>query len=142
MAQGDPPASDTPTLRRMRRQRQQDTGPELIVRRIVHGLGHRFRLGNRDLPGSPDLANRAKRWAIFVHGCYWHAHQGCPRHTVPKRNREFWVQKFEDNRNRDLRVAEELRGCGFRVIVVWECETRQPDQLQARLRAELRPADS
>lgn len=142
MILGDPPASDQAALRRMRRQRQQDTRPELIVRGIVHGLGHRFRLRNRDLPGSPDLANRAKTWAIFVHGCYWHAHQGCSRHTIPKRNRDFWVEKFAANRARDQRAANQLRDRGFTVLVVWECETRQPDQLQERLRAELRPADS
>ena len=121
----------------MRRQRQQGTRPEILVRRIVHALGHRFRLSNRDLPGSPDLANRAGKWAIFVHGCYWHAHQGCPRHTIPKRNRDFWLKKFDDNRNRDLRVAEELRGRGLRVIVVWECETTERESLERRLHDEL-----
>lgn len=137
MARGDPPASDEDALRRMRRQRQKDTKPELLVRRLVHALGHRFRLGNRDLPGSPDLANRSRRWAIFVHGCYWHAHQGCPRHTVPKRNRDFWLKKFAANRARDQRAEQLLRDRGFAVLVVWECEINDPRTLGERLRDEL-----
>jgi DNA mismatch endonuclease, patch repair protein len=121
----------------MRRQRQRDTSPELLTRRLIHSLGHRFRIHNRDLPGSPDLANRARRWAVFVHGCYWHQHPGCPRATVPKRNREFWTQKFQDNRQRDLRKEQQLRDLGFSVLTVWECETEDLDALRGRLEREL-----
>ncbi len=124
----------------MSRQRQKDTEPEILVRRLLHRLGHRFRTVNRDLPGSPDVANRSKRWALFVHGCYWHAHQGCPRHTVPKRNRAFWVEKFRANRERDERVAATLEECGYTVVTVWECETLDLETLEQRLGREL-PAD-
>jgi DNA mismatch endonuclease (patch repair protein) len=121
----------------MVRQRRSETRPELAVRRAVHALGHRFRLDNRDLPGSPDVANRARKWAIFVHGCFWHAHEGCPRHTVPRRNRKWWVTKFADNRARDARVAAALRERGFTVVVVWECEVEREQQLERRLRKAL-----
>ena len=132
-----PAASDRDTLRRMSRQRQKDTRPEILTRRILHRLGHRFRTGNRDLPGSPDIANRRRRWAVFVHGCYWHRHEGCSRATTPKRNRGFWLEKFEANQARDLRVADELRDQGFTVLTVWECQTSDLDALEERLRCEL-----
>jgi DNA mismatch endonuclease (patch repair protein) len=123
----------------MRRQRQKDTKPEVLVRSLLHRSGHRFRASNRDLPGSPDAANRTRQWAVFVHGCYWHAHQGCPRHTVPLRNREFWEEKFAQNRARDARVAAELRDRGYVVVTVWECEVEQPRTLERILRSLPRP---
>jgi DNA mismatch endonuclease (patch repair protein) len=101
----------------------------LAVRKVVHELGHRFRIHNRDLPGSPDLANRTQRWAIFVHGCFWHRHPGCGRTTTPKRNRAFWEAKFEANQIRDKRVRARLRKLGYRTLVVWECRTREPKSL-------------
>lgn len=137
MARGDPPASSADALRRMQMQRQRDTEPEILVRRLLHGLGHRFRVTNRDLPGSPDIANRAKKWAVFVNGCYWHAHEGCARHTIPKRNREFWLEKFEANRARDRRAVAQLEELGYKVVTVWECETEALGCLEGRLRCEL-----
>ena len=122
----------------MSRQRQRDTRAEVLVRSLLHRLGHRFRASNRDLPGSPDAANRSRRWAVFVHGCYWHAHEGCPRHTVPRRNREFWEEKFAQNRARDARVAEQLRERGYTVVTIWECEVDAIPTLERRLRRELR----
>lgn len=110
------------TSLRMGRTRQHGTAPELTVRSLLHALGHRFRVNNRDLPGSPDIANRRRRWAVFVHGCYWHQHRNCPKATVPKRNRMFWLRKFARNRRRDRDRQERLRRMGFSVIVVWECE--------------------
>lgn len=89
---------------------------------ILRTLGVAYRLQNRDLPGSPDFANRKNRWAVFAHGCFWHAHPGCPRATIPKNNREFWADKLEKNRERDARVLAELETKGFRVLVVWACE--------------------
>jgi DNA mismatch endonuclease (patch repair protein) len=129
--------TDAATSARLGRVRQAGTAPELVVRRALNALGVRFRVRNRDLPGAPDIANRSRRWAIWVHGCFWHAHQGCPRATVPKRNRDFWLGKFEANRSRDLRVAGELNEMGFQTIVVWECETRDAHRLRARLCTEL-----
>ncbi|MDA8021151.1 MAG: very short patch repair endonuclease [Thermoanaerobaculia bacterium] len=137
-----PAASDRETFLRMSRQRQKDTRPEILTRRILHRLGHRFRIANRDLPGSPDIANRHRRWAVFVHGCYWHRHEGCPRATTPKRNREFWMEKFEANQARDRRVADKLRNRGFTVLTVWECETRDLEALEERLGRELPPDHS
>jgi DNA mismatch endonuclease (patch repair protein) len=128
---------DPETSARLGRIRQRDTSAEQVVRRLVHGLKHRFRVQTRDLPGSPDLANRSRRWAIFVHGCFWHQHAGCSRATVPKRNRDFWVAKFAANRARDARVESELHARGYRVVVAWECETLDPDRLRARLAREL-----
>ena len=129
-----PPASDPSTWRRMTQQRRGGTRPEVAVRRLLHALGHRFRIGNRDLPGSPDIANRSRKWAVFVHGCYWHGHAGCERATVPKRHREFWLQKFRENRARDVRKGQELEDLGYRVSVFWECECDDLKALRTRLR--------
>ena len=125
---------DPATSARLAKQRQRDTSAEMLVRRAVRALGLRYRVRNRDLPGSPDIANRARRWAVFVHGCYWHSHRGCARATVPKRNREFWVAKFEANRNRDKRAVSELRARGYRVVTLWECELGDAASLRAKLR--------
>lgn len=130
---------DEVTSQRLGRIRQAETSAELAVRRTIHGLGLHFRTSNRDLPGSPDIANRSRRWAVFVHGCYWHSHEGCARATVPKRNRDFWVAKFAANRARDARVQDELRHLGFRVVVVWECELTDLPALSRRLARELPP---
>jgi DNA mismatch endonuclease (patch repair protein) len=128
---------DTETSERMAGIRQKDTKPELIVRRILRRLGIQYRVANRDLPGSPDIANRRRRWAMFVHGCFWHRHPGCRLTTTPTRNRDFWLAKFERNVERDRERADELREKGFEVITVWECETREPEALVVRLHAEL-----
>jgi len=119
--------------RLMKRVRQAHTPPERAVRRILYDLGVRYRLHAKDLPGRPDIVNRSRRWAVFVHGCYWHAHEGCPRWRLPKRNRGFWAEKFEANRRRDRRKIAELEDLGFEVLVVWECETRDRDTLRERL---------
>ncbi len=113
---------DPETSARLARIPQARTKPELIVRRELHRLGKRFRVHNKDLPGNPDIANRAQRWVIFVHGCFWHHHLGCKRATIPKRNREFWLSKFAANRERDQRSEKALEQVGFQVITIWECE--------------------
>ena len=127
------PVTDEATSKRLGRVRQRGTTPELTVRRIVRSLGARYTVANRDLPGSPDLANRRRGWAIFVHGCFWHAHQGCARATMPKRNREFWQAKFEANRRRDLVATEALQARGLRVLTLWECELLDADEVRAKL---------
>lgn len=131
---------DPDTSARLGRIRQHGTSAELNVRKLLHALGHRFRIHNRDLPGSPDIANRRRKWAIFVHGCFWHRHQGCKRTTTPSRNREFWLQKFDANVARDARVQSALRAQGYRVLVVWECETEGVTRLKMlrRVLAKLR----
>jgi DNA mismatch endonuclease (patch repair protein) len=125
--------TDSATSRRLAGQRQHSTRPELAVRRVATDLGLRYRTKNRDLPGAPDLANRSRRWAIFVHGCYWHSHQGCHRATIPKRNRDFWEAKFAANRERDARAVSALEAQGYRVVVVWECELVTAGPVRKRL---------
>lgn len=120
---------------RMSRVRQRSTTAELRVRRELMAMGRRYRISNRDLPGSPDIANRAKKWAVFVHGCFWHRHDCCPRTTTPKENRDFWLRKFAVNRTRDERVQGELRDMGFKVAIVWECETLKSSAIRSALRA-------
>jgi DNA mismatch endonuclease (patch repair protein) len=125
---------DAATSRRLAKIRQKNTSAELLVRQILHRLGLRFRIGGRGLPGSPDVANRSKRWAVMVHGCFWHGHPRCPRATVPKRNREFWVAKFAANKKRDRAAVVALRRLGYTVTTVWECEVElRPDAVAARL---------
>ncbi|WP_199261573.1 very short patch repair endonuclease [Paracoccus binzhouensis] len=99
---------------------QKDTGAEMVLRRALHGSGLRYRLHVRGLPGSPDLVFPRFRAAVFVHGCYWHAH-GCYRSTIPKSRRSFWTEKFDANRRRDSEKAAALRDIGWRVLTVWEC---------------------
>lgn len=117
----------------MSRIRGKDTGPEIKVRRLAHALGFRFRLHRRDLPGSPDLVFPSRRQIIFVHGCYWHRHEGCRYAYSPKSNTEFWQSKFEANVVRDRRAARALEDLGWNVLVIWECETRNAETLRARL---------
>lgn len=114
--------------------RQKDTGPELAVRRCLHHLGFRFRLHRCDLPGTPDIVFPGKKKIIFVHGCFWHRHEGCKKATTPKTRAAFWMEKFEANKERDRRKLSELDNLGWRSLVVWECETKDLPALAARLR--------
>jgi DNA mismatch endonuclease, patch repair protein len=132
--------TDAATSERLGRIRQHGTSAELLVRKVVTRLGGRYRVTNRDLPGSPDLANRKQRWAIFVHGCYWHSHTGCVKATVPKRNRAFWLAKFAANKRRDAAAMRKLRQLGYKSIVVWECEVRM-QRTQRRIRKLLTSVD-
>ncbi len=121
---------------KMKAVRQKNTGAELITRQVLHGLRLRFRLHRKDLPGSPDIVLPKYETAIFVHGCYWHRHPGCKYATIPKTNQAFWLPKFERNVERDARKEAALRTLGWRVLIVWECETRDLARLEARLREE------
>ncbi len=107
----------------MSRVRGTNTRPELTVRRLVHAMGFRYRLHRRDIPGVPDLAFIGARKVIFVHGCFWHRHPGCPNTRTPKSNVGFWRAKLTANRRRDLANARKLAASGWRMLVVWECET-------------------
>lgn len=125
----------TPTQRSalMTLVRSKDTRPELIVRRLAHQLGYRFRLHRRDLPGSPDLTFPARRAVVFVHGCFWHQHD-CPRGARrPRTNAEYWSAKLDRNVARDATARGQLEDLGWRVLVIWECETRDADTLRGRL---------
>lgn len=100
-----------------------NTKPELVVRREVHALGYRFRLHRNDLPGTPDLVFPRLRKVLFVHGCFWHRHEGCSRTTTPKTRAAYWQEKFERNVQRDRRNVAMLEALGWKVLVIWECET-------------------
>jgi DNA mismatch endonuclease Vsr len=124
---------DPETSARLSKIPQKNTKPEKQVCSIVRALGHSYRKNAKRLPGSPDLSNVSKGWALFVHGCYWHHHEGCSKATVPKRNTEFWVEKFHKNRARDARKIEELEATGLRVKVVWECELGDMEKVASEL---------
>ena len=117
----------------MRRVRQKGTPAEKVVAGVCREMGLRYRLNVRSLPGSPDLANKTRHWAIFVHGCFWHRHKNCVKTTTPKRNARFWREKFEANQRRDARKISQLRRTGYRVIVIWQCETDSRSLLRRRL---------
>lgn len=114
--------------------RSVDTKPEMALRRLVHGMGYRYRLHCGDLPGKPDLVFRSRDAVIFVHGCFWHRHEGCPLTRLPKTRVDFWTAKLEGNRKRDIREIAELKKAGWRVFVVWECELKNLEALAKRLR--------
>jgi len=117
----------------MGRVRQKGTAAELAVAVALREQGHAYRLNVRALPGSPDFANRKRRWAIFVHGCFWHQHRACKRATIPKANRAFWREKFAANRRRDARAIRDLRRAGYRVAIIWECQSERSPELCERL---------
>ena len=117
----------------MRRVRSVDTVPEKAVRSLLHRLGFRFRLHRSDLPGKPDIVLPKYRTVLFVHGCFWHRHQGCPNATTPASRREYWLPKFRRTVQRDVRNKRELWRQGWSVIVVWECELRDISVLAACL---------
>ena len=120
----------------MRRVRVRDTKPELIVRRMLHGLGFRFTINgvsNRNLPGRPDIVLPRLRTVVFVHGCFWHRHLRCRLTTTPSNRAEFWKAKFEANVKRDRDQRRRLRAQGWRVVTIWECETRRLPALQRKL---------
>lgn len=120
--------------------RGKDTKPEMVVRRLLHAMGYRFRLHRRDLPGTPDIVLPGRQAVIFVHGCFWHRHSGCRLAAVPATRRDFWEAKIAANKARDRRAVAQLRRNGWRVAVVWECQTRKPSGLDARLRRFLEAA--
>lgn len=127
----------TPAQRseRMSRIRSADTKPEMVVRRLIHGLGYRYRLHRKDLPGTPDLVFPSKRKVIFVHGCFWHMHEDpqCPLARLPKSKLDFWLPKLEGNKKRDSIAQEKLRALGWDVLTIWECQLRDLDTLKLKI---------
>lgn len=112
---------------------QRGTKPEMIVRRICHSLGFRYRLHVKTLPGSPDLVFPRLKKIVFVHGCFWHRHENCSRTTTPKTRTAFWEKKFADNVSRDERQIFELCTLGWQVLIIWECETKEQTALKEKL---------
>lgn len=119
--------------------KQKDTDAEIRVRKTLRELGISYRVRNRDLPGSPDIANRRRRWAIFVNGCFWHGHRNCPKtkakrtSRIPASNKIFWAEKIAANRRRDARKCRQLRALGFKVLIIWECQLSTPHAIFRRL---------
>jgi DNA mismatch endonuclease (patch repair protein) len=118
----------------MAKVRGKDTGPEMRVRRLAHRMGLRFRLHRKDLPGRPDLVFPGRGLVVFVHGCFWHRHEGCRRATTPSTRQEFWQAKFDANVQRDKRQIRDLEALGWRVLVIWECELKDEATIESELR--------
>ena len=106
----------------MSRIRSKNTKPELIVRKMLHNTGIRYRLHAKDLPGKPDLSNKSKKFAVFVNGCFWHQHKGCKRANIPKSNKDYWIPKLDKNVEKQRKNLALLNKMGFKTYVVWECE--------------------
>lgn len=117
----------------MRAIRSKDTKPELVVRRLIFGMGRRYRLHRRDLPGRPDIALIGRRQAVFVHGCFWHQHPGCREGRPPRTRPEYWGPKLARNVERDRDAERRLEEQGWRVLTVWECETGDQESLRVKL---------
>lgn len=131
---------DETRSRTMRAVKSANTKPEMLVRRLAHRLGFRFRLHRKDLPGKPDLVFPDRQRVIFVHGCFWHGHD-CKRGArQPKTNADYWLAKIARNQARDQKVVEELTAAGWPSLILWECELRDQEALAARLFAFLQPA--
>jgi DNA mismatch endonuclease Vsr len=129
------PFIDVPEVvrRRMSRIRKTGSKPEVLVRRVAHRLGYRFRINRRDLPGTPDIVFSSRGCVIFVHGCFWHQHAGCPQATIPSVRQEYWLPKLERTKARDAVNLEALEAVGWRTLVLWECELSDEDALAERL---------
>ena len=111
----------------MSKVRGRDTKPEMRVRRRLHALGYRYRLQAKELPGRPDIVFRPRRKAIFVHGCFWHRHEGCRYASTPKTRTEFWEEKFRQNIERDDRNEKALSKLGWKTLIIWECQLKNAD---------------
>lgn len=117
----------------MSRIKGRDTVPEKKVRSVLHRLGYRFRICRSDLPGKPDIVMSKQRTVIFVHGCFWHRHQGCKYAYTPKTRQDFWENKFSQNVIRAEKVEKELSALGWKVIIIWECEIADMESLKEKL---------
>ena len=115
--------------------KSKNTGPELIVRKLAHSLGYRYRLHGAGLPGKPDLVFAKRKKVVFVHGCFWHRHVGCRRATTPATNLDYWLPKFERTVERDGQNIEALSSRGWSALAVWECELKNTSDLAEKLRA-------
>ena len=118
----------------MRAVKAKNTSPEKKVRSVAHRLGLRFRLYRKDLPGSPDLLFPRRKTVLFVNGCFWHRHENCPKATTPKSNTDYWCRKFKRNIERDRENKRKLEENGWKVLVIWECETKTEGSIEIFLR--------
>ncbi|MCI0467585.1 MAG: very short patch repair endonuclease [Beijerinckiaceae bacterium] len=124
----------------MRRIKSKDMKPEMLVRRLVHAMGYRYRLHVKELPGKPDLVFPSRRKVIFVHGCFWHLHNSrdCPDRREPRTNQDYWGPKLARNKERDAEHIAALEAAGWPVLIVWECQTRDAKSLGESVRAFLK----
>lgn len=127
------PLSKAQRSERMSRIRNVDTKPEMMVRRLVHNMGYRYRLHVGCLPGNPDLVFRSRKKVIFVHGCFWHQH-GCRQYRQPRTKRAFWETKLAKNKARDAKVRKLLHCQGWQILTIWECQLRHTSRLKDRIR--------
>lgn len=118
----------------MSRIKSRDTTPELAVRKVLYGMGYRYRLHSAAVPGKPDIVLKRFRAAIFVHGCFWHRHPGCKFAYSPKSRVEFWTKKFDANVRRDETVRKQLSDLGWKSLTIWECETKSSETIEHLLR--------
>lgn len=128
------PLSEEERRERMARVKSKDTKPELLVRQLVHGMGFRYRLHDKKLPGKPDLVFRKKQKVIFVHGCFWHQH-GCNQYRMPKSRVEFWEPKLQQNVLRDDRNRSLLKEMGWGILTIWECELKDRAKITNKINA-------
>src|SRR5580700_2018133 len=119
----------------MRQIRSKDTAPELLLRQLLHRSGYRFRLHRKDLPGRPDLVFPSRRKVIFVHGCFWHQHQGCVDGRMPKSNTDYWLPKLTNNKKRDSKSRSLLARLGWKCLVIWDCQTIDEKKLRRELKS-------
>ena len=113
--------------------KSKNTKPEIKVRKLLHSMGYRFRLHSKDLPGSPDIVLPKYKTVIFVHGCFWHRHENCKYASTPKTRKEFWNKKFTENKKRDSEIQEKIKILDWRSIVIWECETKNIENLRDKI---------
>lgn len=123
----------------MKSVRQKDTRPEIVVRKVLHSLGYRFRLHRRDLPGRPDIVLPRHRAVVLVHGCFWHQHERCGSARIPRTRTDYWADKLNGNVARDMRVEAALSALGWRVLTVWECDVDDLKRLECELERFLAP---
>jgi len=114
----------------MRKIRSKDTKPEMRIRKLLFGLGYRFRLHRKDLPGKPDIVFTGRKRVIFVHGCFWHQHQDCREGRLPGSRQEYWIPKLKNNISRDQKHTVELQKLGWKVLVIWECQITNIDRTE------------
>ena len=114
--------------------KSKNTKPEIIVRKLLHSMGYRFRLHKKDLPGSPDIVLPKYKTVIFVHGCFWHRHNNCKFATTPKTRTEFWENKFKENIERDIKNQNKLKNLGWKSRIIWECEIKDKDAINQKLK--------
>lgn len=126
----------------MQQVRSRDTKPEILVRKLLYKEGYRFRLHRKDLPGRPDIVLPKYQIVIFVHGCFWHRHKGCSDASTPKSRTDFWIKKFKENVARDKKNQLSLRAKGWRVLIIWECETKDRYLIIQRLIKEIKMSDN